>query len=172
VGPEPTPLQSALEPPASVTHDHRIGKVTPQEPRTTNVVNRTRALTVTTVASLIVACAALGLVVAIAANPQGWFPGAYAQQGDKGPPGDPGPIGPQGPPGPVGPDAQTAVDDLSARMDDLETRVDDLENETGSSTLVSDVGDLQSSVDDLQSSAETLQSSVDELCIYVPDAGC
>ncbi len=53
------------------------------------------------VASLAIAASALALVVWIAADPEHWFPGAYAERGVRGPVGEQGSVGRQGPAGPV-----------------------------------------------------------------------
>jgi hypothetical protein len=84
-------------------------------------VNKTRWLVAGLVVSLATAFTAIGLIIWIAAEPEYWFPGAYAPKGIQGEQGPRGPAGPQGPPGPIGPDAATAVDDVSSRLDDLET---------------------------------------------------
>ena len=93
----------------------------------------------------VVAVTAIGLIVWMAADPQYWFPGAYAAKGERG---DVGPRGRQGPPGPPGPDAATAIDDLSSTVDDLSSRLDDLETGTGDQAA-SSVDDLKTALTDL-----------------------
>ena len=74
-----------------------------------------------------------GWLVWISADPQYWFPSAYAEkgeQGDEGPVGEQGPRGEQGPVGRAGPDAEDALDlanDLDSRMTDLEDQIYDLQ---------------------------------------------
>jgi hypothetical protein len=105
-------------------------------------------------ATAAVALTAIGLIVWIAAEPQYWFPGAYAQKGEQGDPGPRGPRGPAGSQGPVGDTAEGAIGDLDSRVSDLEdsigtvqTHVSDLQDETGGSTLESDVQDATSKLD-------------------------
>jgi hypothetical protein len=107
-------------------------------------------------ATTAVALTSVGLIVWIAADPQYWFPDAYAQQGDRGDPGPRGPRGLIGPQGPVGDTAEGAVADLDSRVTDLEDSVgtvqsdlDDLQNESGISTLESDVQDATTKLDDI-----------------------
>jgi outer membrane murein-binding lipoprotein Lpp len=141
------------------------------------VVTRTRWLVVGLVVSLATAITAIGLIVWIAADPEYWFPGAYAPKGVQGDPGPRGPAGPQGPPGPVGPDAADAIDEASSRLDDLESRVSDLESrvddvetrvddlETGSGDqAASSVDDLSFRVDNVESTADDASSKLDDIC--------
>jgi hypothetical protein len=74
-------------------------------------------------ATTAIALTSVGLVVWIAADPQYWFPGAYAQQGDRGDPGPRGPRGLIGPQGPVGDTAEGAVADLDVRVSELEDSI-------------------------------------------------
>jgi hypothetical protein len=107
-------------------------------------------------ATTAVALTSVGLIVWIAVDPQYWFPGAYAQQGDRGDPGPRGPRGLIGPQGPVGDTAEGAVADLDFRVSDLEDSIgtlqDDLttlQDEAGSSTLEVDVADAATKLSDL-----------------------
>jgi hypothetical protein len=117
----------------------------------------TRAIVALLVANLILSVIALGWLAWLSADPQYWFPDAYAQQGPRGEQGPRGAVGPEGPAGPVGPDAVDAIDVLSSRLDDLES-------ESGAS-------DLQFTVDDLGSRVDDLESAVNEtLCPWISEA--
>ena len=116
-----------------------------------------RAIVALLVANLILSVIALGWLAWITADPQYWFPSAYAQQGPRGEQGPRGPVGPEGPEGPVGPDAASAIDELSFGLDDVSSRLDDLESGVGSS-------DLQITVDELQSAVN------DTLCPWISEA--
>ena len=80
----------------------------------------------------LVAVLAIGWLAWIAADPEYWFPDAYAEQGprgDEGPQGDRGPrgrAGPVGEPGPGVEDAQATADEALAGVDDMQSQVDDL----------------------------------------------
>jgi hypothetical protein len=117
---------------------------------------RPGALIATAIVSFVVAITSLGLVVWMAVDPERWFPGAYAQQGEQGPPGPAGPQGPAGPPGPVGPDAQSEVEDVSLRLSDVEDRVETLEDR---------LDDLETgSGDEASMSVEDIATMVNSMC--------
>jgi hypothetical protein len=103
------------------------------------------------VATAAIALTAIGLIAWIAADPQYWFPGAYAAKGQQGDVGPRGPRGASGPPGPVGPDAEAAISDLSDRLDDLETGTGD---------------QADSSVTDLSDKLSTICDAIDTEYTY------
>ena len=72
---------------------------------------------------------AIGRLSWIVADPQYWFPGAYAEKGERGERGPRGPIGPPGPPGPVGPDAEAAVSELEGQLTDVSSELETLRSE-------------------------------------------
>jgi hypothetical protein len=104
----------------------------------------------------IVAVLGAGTVAWMAADPQHWFPGAYAE---KGPRGDTGPRGTAGPRGPVGPPGVSGDEDVSSRLDALETSVLDLQS----------LADDSSAVDDLQTRLEEVAGTVDDLSSTLGD---
>jgi peptidoglycan hydrolase CwlO-like protein len=106
-----------------------------------------RLLVAVLVVSLAVNAAAIGWLSWIVADPEYWFPGAYAEKGQRGDRGPRGPVGPAGPPGPVGPDAEDAF-----------------------STLDGQLSDVTSEVEDLTSEVEDLRSELDELCSAISSA--
>jgi hypothetical protein len=106
-----------------------------------------RTLIATAATSLALSLALGGMLAWVLADPQHWFPGAYAQRGDQGPPGPPGPRGLPGPPGPVGPDASDAIDSLTFQVDDLEASLTDLADHAGGTRLENDVDQLRDDVD-------------------------
>lgn len=126
---------------------------------------RSRVLLALIVGNVVLTLAVVGWVVWAAADPEYWFPGAFAEQGprgDEGPRGDQGPRGPAGPTGAPGPgvedvqaavdDAQSTADDGLAQVEDIGSRVDNLEGV--------DVYDLESRVSDLESRVEEACSTL------------
>lgn len=131
---------------------------------------RRRAVVALLVLNLAATLTALGWLALISASPRYWFPGAYAQKGDRGDPGPRGPRGVAGPPGPVGPDAQSAIDDLDSRLLVLEDSVDtlqsdliDLQNESGFSTLETDVEETTARLDDVCSAFANYAGAFEEI---------
>jgi len=107
------------------------------------------------VGNVIFTLSVAGWAVWAVADPEYWFPDAFAEVGpvgDEGPRGERGARGPAGHPGPSGPgveDAQATADDASSRVDEAEGRLDNLEG--------IDVYDLDSRVSEVE-------SRVDEAC--------
>jgi hypothetical protein len=119
-------------------------------------IKRPGVLLATTIASVLLAITSIGLITWMAADPERWFPDAFAQQGEQGPPGPRGPEGPAGPPGPVGPDAEEAVSTLEFRVDDLESSLQSTQGElqvlsdhAGSSQLESDLEEVTDTVENI-----------------------
>ena len=79
--------------------------------------------------SLALSAVAIGWLSWIVADPEYWFPEAYAEKGPQGDPGPRGPVGPSGPPGPVGPDAEDAFSALDGQLTDVTSEVEDLRSE-------------------------------------------
>src|SRR4051812_18554295 len=117
-----------------------------------NVPLRPVVLLSVAAASLVLAVLSVGAVAWIVADPERWFPDAFAARGDPGPPGPAGPQGPAGPPGPVGPDAQDAISSL-------ESDVQSLSDHDGATQLETDLEEAQSTAEDAQSTAEEAQST-------------
>jgi hypothetical protein len=90
---------------------------------------RRRLLVTLLTISLVLNVAAIGWLGWIVADPQYWFPDAYAEKGQQGDRGPRGPVGPPGPPGPVGPDAEDAFSALDGQLTDLTSEVEDLRSE-------------------------------------------
>jgi hypothetical protein len=109
--------------------------------------------------SLALNVAAIGWLSWIVADPQYWFPDAYAETGEQGEQGPRGPVGPPGPPGPVGPDAEDAFSALDEQL----------------VSLTSDVEELRSEFDDLCSaigSAYIDSNSATEDMLFELDLAC
>ena len=72
--------------------------------------------------------------ISVVSAPKFWFPGAYAEKGergDKGPEGDKGPKGNKGPRGPRGPGVNaflSRIGDLEYQISDLDSRLDETES--------------------------------------------
>jgi hypothetical protein len=113
------------------------------------------------------ALVSLGCVVWIAADPEYWFPGAYAEQGEKGPRGDAGhrgPIGRRGPEGPAGP----GVDEVEARVEEVASTADDAL--AASEDTRSLANDAQSAAEEAQSTADQAFATADEALSTAQDA--
>jgi len=120
--------------------------------------------------AIVVANSVITLLIAswavwVAVEPQYWFPGAFAQQGEpgeQGPVGEPGPPGPAGPPGPGGPgvddvavqaeDASTAADEARALAEDVDGRLTEIES--------IDLYDVESRLSDTESRVEEACSTL------------
>jgi hypothetical protein len=137
---------------------------------------RVRYLTAGLALTAVVAAVAVGWLVWIAADPEYWFPDAFAQEGplgDQGARGERGPRGPVGPPGEAGPgvddvssladEALTGVQDLQSQTDDLSSRIDNLEG-VDVYDLDSRLSDLDSRLSDLDSRLSGVESDVSETC--------
>ena len=96
-----------------------------------------------------------GWAVWVTADPEYWFPGAYAEKGARGDEGPRGPRGERGPLGQVGP-AGPGVEDVSSTVDDLNSRVDDIEDSVHNLEGV-DVYEVEQRLTDVE-------SRVDEAC--------
>jgi hypothetical protein len=130
--------------------------------------------------SAALALIAIGCLAWIAVDPEYWFPGAYAEQGEKGPRGDPGPRGPAGRRGPEGP-AGPGVDDVAARAEEVASTAD--EALAASEDAQSLAGEAQSAAEDAQSTADealgaaeqavtTAQEACSELALNTDSFGC
>jgi hypothetical protein len=115
--------------------------------------------------SLLLSATAIGLIAWMNADPQYWFPSAYANKGptgDRGPRGTRGPVGPQGPAGPSGDVA------LEARVSSLESDVSDLQstvgNNTSSDDLATRLDNLEGIVGDGGSLTSDLSTTLSGLC--------
>lgn len=111
-----------------------------------------RLLTALLVGNTILTLAVAGWGAWAVADPEYWFPDAFAEEGprgDQGPRGDRGPRGPQGPPGDTGADADealTAIGDVQSQVDELASRVDNLEG-IDPYTLDSRLSDVEGRID-------------------------
>jgi hypothetical protein len=133
---------------------------------------RAEASSLPLAATAAIALTAIGLIVWIAADPQYWFPGAYAAKGGRGDVGPRGPRGPVGPQGPVGDTAEGAIADLDSRVSDLEdsigtlqTDLSDLQDETGGSTIESDVQDATSKLDAICTALSGYSGALEDIYI-------
>ena len=121
------------------------------------------ALAVSTALALFSIC----WLIWIAADPQYWFPGAYAPQGEKGPVGDPGPRGRRGRPGPEGP-AGAGVDDVASRVEEVAATAEDAASSADEAQGLA--SDAQSAAENAQSAADDAQSTADDALSTAEDA--
>ena len=138
-----------------------------------DIDQRLRYLTVGLVIAAVVAGFALGGLVWIAADPEYWLPGAYAEEGpvgDQGPRGERGPRGPAGPEGEAGPgveDVSSVADEALAGMEDLQSQIDDLSSRVDNLEGV-DVYDLDSRLSEVESDLSSVCNTLDfDLDLYV-----
>ena len=117
--------------------------------------------------ALAVALIGVGGLAWVIADPQYWFPGAYAEKGDRGDRGPRGPRGLVGPPGPVGPDAEEAIFAIQGDLEDISSRLDELEGGTSATEIQNEIDALQSAIDDICSAigntTYTLGTELEEL---------
>ena len=97
--------------------------------------------------------------ISVVSAPKFWFPGAYAEKGergDQGPVGEEGPRGVRGPQGPAGPD----VDEALSAVDDLDSQVSSIEDQ---------ISDLQSSIEGTNSAVSLTNQNAYEVCTSLED---
>lgn len=119
------------------------------------------------------------LLVCVAITPETFFPGAFAEKGergDKGPRGDRGPrgrLGPMGPPGPGVEEALAEIKELRIWTDEIEMTASDLDDRVGQleaevSSAASDADQALSMAEDACSDLRDLAWSFDDILDWMP----
>ena len=121
--------------------------------------NREDLIRLLVIGNVVITVLLLIWAVTVVANPQLWFPGAYAEKGergDQGPAGDKGPVGKRGPVGPAGPNVDRAL----TAAEDLDYRVADLEDQ---------ISNVQSNVNNVRNIADNADVTADDTCTSLSD---